>query len=159
MFCNSTTLLLFQKHGSGKLSCKWRMAKTAYLPRCRPWRGFSLGAFFRIADSQRPLLPQPQQRSVSTATKKSQSTTALSFRQRILPYIYLTRIHRPIGIWLLYFPCAWSIQMASFSHCHWTDAKMLALFLAGATVMRSAGCTINDLWDRKIDAQASMCIS
>lgn len=77
---------------------------------------------------------------------------------RIRPYLQLARLDRPIGVSLLYLPCSWSIQMASFAALeHATDKLanpyMLCLFLIGATVMRGAGCTINDLWDRRIDAR------
>ncbi|ORY58678.1 4-hydroxybenzoate polyprenyl transferase [Leucosporidium creatinivorum] len=60
---------------------------------------------------------------------------------------------KPIGTWLLYWPCAWGITMAAYSSAlpvtSW--AWNLALFGTGALVMRGAGCTINDMWDRKID--------
>uniref|UniRef100_A0A0K8SVG1 4-hydroxybenzoate polyprenyltransferase, mitochondrial n=3 Tax=Lygus hesperus TaxID=30085 RepID=A0A0K8SVG1_LYGHE len=56
----------------------------------------------------------------------------------------------PIGVWLLYWPCGWSIAMAADAGC-FPDAKMLTLFAVGAAVMRGAGCTINDMWDKDID--------
>lgn len=69
------------------------------------------------------------------------------------PYFELSRLDKPIGSWLLYWPCAWSITMAAYS-CSFPIAStlwQLALFGTGAVVMRGAGCTINDLWDRDID--------
>ena len=66
------------------------------------------------------------------------------------PYLRLARADRPIGSWLLLLPCWWSVAMATPV---WPDVKMLALFAIGALVMRGAGCTINDIVDRKIDAQ------
>ena len=66
------------------------------------------------------------------------------------PYLRLIRIDRPIGTWLLLFPCWWSVALASDG---WPDLRLLLVFAAGAFVMRSAGCTFNDLIDRKIDAQ------
>ncbi|WFD32856.1 4-hydroxybenzoate polyprenyltransferase [Malassezia sp. CBS 17886] len=74
---------------------------------------------------------------------------------RIAPYLALARWDRPIGSWLLYLPCTWSITMA----CQYTGAPVsvwlsnLAVFGVGSVVMRGAGCTINDMWDRKIDAK------
>ncbi|KAG0657287.1 Para-hydroxybenzoate--polyprenyltransferase, mitochondrial precursor (PHB:polyprenyltransferase) [Rhodotorula mucilaginosa] len=69
------------------------------------------------------------------------------------PYLSLARMDKPIGTWLLYWPCAWGITMAAYSTAlpvtSW--AWNLALFGTGAIVMRGAGCTINDLWDRDID--------
>ncbi|KAG0174262.1 hypothetical protein DFQ28_002899 [Apophysomyces sp. BC1034] len=72
---------------------------------------------------------------------------------KIAPYVFLLRLDKPIGTWLLYWPCAWSITMAAFhdSMSISQTASMLGLFGVGALTMRGAGCTINDLWDRNID--------
>ncbi|KAI9266045.1 P-loop containing nucleoside triphosphate hydrolase protein [Sporodiniella umbellata] len=69
------------------------------------------------------------------------------------PYAFLTRIDKPIGTWLLFWPCAWSITMAGYhtGASPVETASMMALFGTGALTMRGAGCTINDLWDRDID--------
>ncbi|GAA6004633.1 hypothetical protein JCM10207_000962 [Rhodosporidiobolus poonsookiae] len=69
------------------------------------------------------------------------------------PYLSLARMDKPIGTWLLYWPCAWGITMAAYSSAlpPSTWAWNLALFGTGAVVMRGAGCTINDMWDRNID--------
>ena len=69
---------------------------------------------------------------------------------RISPYISLARWNRPIGIWLVMLPCWWGVALASQSY---PDSCLLLLFLIGATAMRGAGCTINDLVDRDIDAK------
>ena len=69
---------------------------------------------------------------------------------KISPYIALSRLNRPIGIWLVMLPCWWGVALASQSY---PDPYLLLLFLIGATVMRGAGCTINDLVDRHIDAK------
>jgi hypothetical protein len=95
---------------------------------------------------------------VSTTVPPSQTpgppaTWVDSLPPRIRPYLYLTRIDKPIGTLLLFYPCAWSITLASYA----THASPLvplgytALFGLGALVMRGAGCTINDLWDRNLD--------
>lgn len=74
------------------------------------------------------------------------------------PYFRLARADRPIGIWLLLWPCWWSILMAaeqwplSFGLVAYT-IWMMILFAVGATVMRGAGCTYNDIVDRDIDAR------
>lgn len=68
------------------------------------------------------------------------------------PYIRLARLDRPIGTWLLLFPCWWAIAMA------WQGVQDLWLFAAfgiGAMVMRGAGCTFNDIVDRDLDAQVA----
>lgn len=70
------------------------------------------------------------------------------------PYSRLMRLDRPIGSWLLFWPCSWSIALSASPGC-WPDPLMLALFGAGAFIMRGAGCTINDMWDRDIDAKVA----
>ncbi|XP_053622921.1 4-hydroxybenzoate polyprenyltransferase, mitochondrial [Plodia interpunctella] len=75
--------------------------------------------------------------------------------ESVEPYIKLARWDKPIGVYLLYWPCTWSIALGSLAGTaplH-TTIHTAVLFLAGAGLMRGAGCTINDLWDRDIDAQ------
>jgi 4-hydroxybenzoate polyprenyltransferase len=67
------------------------------------------------------------------------------------PYLKLARLDRPTGIWLLLLPCWWSIALASPGAV--TGIGMTVLFTLGAIFMRGAGCTVNDIFDRKIDAQ------
>ena len=66
------------------------------------------------------------------------------------PYLNLVRFDRPIGTWLLYLPCTWSISLAA-EPGHLPDLKMLALFGTGSILLRSAGCIINDMWDSDFD--------
>lgn len=66
------------------------------------------------------------------------------------PYARLARLDKPIGTWLLAWPCMWSITLAA-TPGHLPDFKMLMLFGCGALLLRGAGCTINDLLDRDID--------
>uniref|UniRef100_A0A8C8RHH2 4-hydroxybenzoate polyprenyltransferase, mitochondrial n=1 Tax=Pelusios castaneus TaxID=367368 RepID=A0A8C8RHH2_9SAUR len=66
------------------------------------------------------------------------------------PYLRLMRLDKPIGTWLLYLPCTWSIGLAAEPGC-FPDWYMLALFGTGAILMRGAGCTINDMWDQDYD--------
>jgi 4-hydroxybenzoate polyprenyltransferase len=67
------------------------------------------------------------------------------------PYLKLARLDRPTGIWLLLLPCWWAIAMASKTAT--IGLGTTVLFTIGAIVMRSAGCTVNDIIDRKIDAR------
>jgi 4-hydroxybenzoate polyprenyltransferase len=68
------------------------------------------------------------------------------------PYGRLARWDRPIGIWLLLFPCWWSVALAAAPH--WDNMMgWMALFAVGALAMRGAGCTWNDIVDRKVDAR------
>ncbi len=75
--------------------------------------------------------------------------------EQVRPYAYVMRLDRPIGIWLLLLPSLWSIALASGGILKMdTQGAITAfLFFIGAVVMRAAGCVINDLWDRKIDAK------
>jgi len=61
------------------------------------------------------------------------------------------RVDRPIGTWLLYWPCAWSVALAGV----WGRWSLFAWFLLGAFAMRSAGCVYNDLVDRDLDRQVA----
>ncbi|XP_025829164.1 4-hydroxybenzoate polyprenyltransferase, mitochondrial-like [Agrilus planipennis] len=70
----------------------------------------------------------------------------------VKPYLKLIRLDKPIGSWLLFWPCGWSIASAADAGCL-PDPFLLFLFGTGALVMRGAGCTINDMWDRDIDAK------
>lgn len=70
------------------------------------------------------------------------------------PYARLARIDKPIGTWLLLWPCAWSTALAAPTG-GLPDPYLLSLFAIGAFTMRGAGCTINDMWDHDIDAQVS----
>lgn len=68
----------------------------------------------------------------------------------IQPFLRLVRFDKPIGSWLLFWPCGWSIGMAS-SAGEFPDPYILGLMATGAIIMRGAGCTINDMWDSDID--------
>src|ERR1700722_4249577 len=70
------------------------------------------------------------------------------------PYIKLARLDRPIGIWLLLFPCLWSIILASDGIVNIAPKTWgtLALFTIGAVLMRAAGCIFNDICDMELDA-------
>jgi 4-hydroxybenzoate polyprenyltransferase len=69
------------------------------------------------------------------------------------PYLQLMRLDRPIGAWLLLFPCWWGQALAEQTRGRpYPSAAYLALFFAGAFVMRAAGCTYNDMIDKDYDA-------
>jgi 4-hydroxybenzoate polyprenyltransferase len=70
------------------------------------------------------------------------------------PYLRLGRFDRPIGSWLLLFPCWWSQSLAQVnSGDHYPDPFYLLLFAIGAMAMRASGCAYNDYVDRDIDAR------
>jgi 4-hydroxybenzoate polyprenyltransferase len=69
------------------------------------------------------------------------------------PYARLARFDRPIGSWLLVFPCWWSLSLAEHANgAVYPSIWFVILFWIGATAMRGAGCTYNDIVDRDIDA-------
>jgi 4-hydroxybenzoate polyprenyltransferase len=68
------------------------------------------------------------------------------------PYARLARLDRPIGTWLLLFPCWWGIALATPG---WPSLWLMAVFAVGAVVMRGAGCTYNDIVDRDFDARVA----
>lgn len=127
-------------------------------------------ALLLLAQRRRQQQPQQQQLGLrplsstpdlaaSDASKARAEAPAWAKRllpRRLLwvhPYLSLARVDKPIGTWLLFWPGAWALSMAAYaSHASpVTLAWYTAVFGAGALVMRGAGCTINDLWDRRID--------
>ena len=76
----------------------------------------------------------------------------------VRPYAQIARWDRPIGWWLLLWPCWWSLTLAlgaapPQSAAGWLSAAhMFVLFFVGAVAMRGAGCTWNDITDRDLDA-------
>ena len=82
--------------------------------------------------------------------------------EALKPYLELGRFDRPIGYWLLLWPCWWSVALAAREVPDgwrfavgggngWPDPALLALFYVGAVAMRAAGCAYNDVVDRHID--------
>lgn len=69
------------------------------------------------------------------------------------PYARLARLDRPIGTWLLLFPCWWSIALAAPGFA--TGLWLFVLHGLGALLMRGAGCTYNDIVDREFDRQVA----
>ena len=69
------------------------------------------------------------------------------------PYAQLMRLDRPIGWWLLLLPCWWGLFLAQITlDGGLPNLRFAFLFLIGAIIMRGAGCTLNDIIDRKVDA-------
>jgi 4-hydroxybenzoate polyprenyltransferase len=69
------------------------------------------------------------------------------------PYARLARFDRPIGTWLLMFPCWWALALAEHANgAAYPSLWYLVLFAIGSLAMRGAGCTYNDIVDRDIDA-------
>jgi 4-hydroxybenzoate polyprenyltransferase len=71
------------------------------------------------------------------------------------PWLKLGRFDRPTGIWLLMLPGWQGIALNAAEHGGWPDLRLLALFAAGAALMRSAGCAFNDIVDKDFDAKVA----
>ena len=69
-------------------------------------------------------------------------------RERLRAYFELVRLHRPIGIFLLMWPALWALWIAGDGQPPW---GVVAIFVLGVVLMRSAGCAINDYADRHFD--------
>ena len=89
-------------------------------------------------------------------TYRAPSTGLLAYLPKAwIPYAELVRLDKPIGTYYLFLPCLFStLHAAPLAHPIASPSAVLstsALFFAGALIMRGAGCTINDLWDRNLD--------
>lgn len=67
------------------------------------------------------------------------------------PYLKLARIDRPVGTWLLLWPCLWSMSLMISGYDLLELGFIALLFAIGSLVMRGAGCTFNDIVDADID--------
>jgi 4-hydroxybenzoate polyprenyltransferase len=74
------------------------------------------------------------------------------YREKVLDYLVLTRMDRPIGALLLLWPTWWALWLAASDFPPW---KPLIIFTLGVFAMRAAGCAINDYADRKLDPQVA----
>ena len=71
-------------------------------------------------------------------------------------FIELTRLRKPIGYMLLFWPCAWGLTLIyNFSDSLQNYFNYLLLFFIGSVLMRSAGCIVNDILDRKFDKKVA----
>ncbi|CAF1350706.1 unnamed protein product [Adineta steineri] len=89
----------------------------------------------------------PQQKYISSIPQRPKNILD-NLPKSIQPYIRLSRMDKPIGTWLLFLPGAWSIAFAGTT-LH--NIELIGLFAVGSILMRGAGCTINDLWDKDFD--------
>ena len=68
------------------------------------------------------------------------------------PFALLARLDRPIGWWLLFWPCAFGLALSGGALARW---DLLLWLLLGAVAMRGAGCVYNDIVDRDLDRQVA----
>ena len=72
--------------------------------------------------------------------------------EKLKIFIQLTRLDKPIGFLLLFWPCAWGLALGYyFNNQTSSNLKFIILFFLGSVLMRSAGCIVNDIVDRKLD--------
>ncbi len=91
------------------------------------------------------IVPDTQHRGLVTALP-----------QPIRNYALLARFDRPIGWWLLYWPCAWGVLLAGGMQTVWGGRwDLLAWLLLGAIAMRGAGCVYNDIVDADLDQKVA----
>ncbi|XP_013163306.1 PREDICTED: 4-hydroxybenzoate polyprenyltransferase, mitochondrial [Papilio xuthus] len=108
-----------------------------------------------VIETSTPKIVIDKTRNEVLPDEKSIDIRLSTLWKKVDPYIRLARWDRPIGVYLLYWPCSWSIALASIPGTvplH-TTLQTAALFLLGAGLMRGAGCTINDMWDKDVDSQ------
>ena len=86
------------------------------------------------------------------AVKPLQNINWPYLRDRAQQYYLLTRLDRPIGIFLLLWPTLWALWVAAEGLPNW---HVLLVFMSGVFLMRSAGCVINDYADREYDPLVS----
>ena len=74
--------------------------------------------------------------------------------EKIKIFIELTRLNKPIGFMLLFWPCSWGLTIAYYyTHDINLYLKHIVLFFLGAVIMRSAGCIFNDIVDKDLDSK------
>lgn len=65
------------------------------------------------------------------------------------------RLDRPIGAWLLFWPCLWPVLLLAPAQTSGEILRLVLLFGAGAVIMRGAGCVLNDILDADLDAKVA----
>lgn len=109
----------------------------------------------RYISSAVSLLPDPRQTDSPTIYTSPKTGLVSKLPQSWIPYAELIRLDKPTGTYYLFFPCLYSTLMAAPLAVPMTSIydviSTTALFFAGSLIMRGAGCTINDLWDRNLD--------
>lgn len=97
-------------------------------------------------------VPSPDQQT-NTPQDAAAGSFVNSSPMWIRPFLQLSRFDRPVGFWLLALPCLAGFALARADEGFAPgDGGVAALYILGAVAMRGAGCTYNDILDRKIDA-------
>ncbi|KAK0103205.1 Para-hydroxybenzoate--polyprenyltransferase, mitochondrial precursor (PHB:polyprenyltransferase) [Cadophora gregata f. sp. sojae] len=109
-----------------------------------------------LAATQTPTSRSPEPETQPLAAYKAPKTGLLSILPSSwVPYAELVRLDKPTGTYYLFFPCLFSTLLAAPLAVPMAPPLSVLstsiLFFSGALIMRGAGCTINDLWDRNLD--------
>lgn len=83
------------------------------------------------------------------------NTAKFSLKNKLLAYIHLTRFNRPVGIELVLWSSLWAVFLSAIDYGQLPPLHIVVIFALGATLMRAAGCAINDFADRKVDGFVS----
>ena len=157
--CTTSTLFTFRHATLGVAACPLRRRAQSQIFLCPD-------QVHRIQRLPRFGLILPSPYSSSSAVPRSKGAPPYkpprtgfisSLPTSWVPYAELIRVDKPTGTYYLFFPCLFSTLMAA-CHAGSPPSTVLAtslLFFLGAVVMRGAGCTINDIWDRNIDPQVT----
>ena len=120
------------------------------------------GDFASLRTASIAAIPQMEasfsrQKQVPPVYEPPKTGLVASLPKSWIPYAELIRLDKPTGTYYLFFPCLFSTLIAA-SYSGATSSQVVSttlLFFTGALVMRGAGCTINDLWDRNLDPQVA----
>ncbi len=151
LFCNASTVRAgVRRLAIPRRKCEWALSKKKpCLSLCRSRTS--------VTTSSHPKDSREKPVNVSQGTAYHHPTTGLlSLLPRSwVPYAELIRLDKPTGTYYLFFPCLFSTLLAapltSPITSPGTVLSTTMLFFTGALIMRGAGCTINDLWDRDFD--------
>ena len=83
------------------------------------------------------------------------TTHMLTFKDKLEAYIHLTRFDKPVGIELVFWSTLWAVFLAAHEYGQLPPWHVVVIFALGATLMRAAGCAINDFADRKVDGHVA----
>lgn len=131
-----------------------RDRNTSSSPYARTWRSFAASASSKEEDRRAVSNRGGFAASEDPAPEASNTWVENVLPSSMVPYAKLIRLDRPIGTALLAWPCFWSIALAAPVGAL-PDVGLLATFGVGSLLLRGAGCTVNDLWDRDIDSKVA----
>lgn len=110
--------------------------------------------FFKVEKRQQKIEEERIKREINSAQLTQASPLVQALPSPLTPYIQLMRMDKPKPTLLVLWPGVWGLLGAtSYLNLPSPDLYLLSVIVLGAFFSRSAGCIINDIWDRKIDAQ------